>query len=265
MFISKTNVLKGRSPSVVSGVSSDLPSNVTSADFSLNYTASGERLTLSFGSVSNVEYIAVCASNLGASGRITVRNGQSTATFNSVRGQYLIGREHVCMFNFDRESFSDLIIVVDSDSASVRPTVSYVAAGESIEVPNDGESGGYNRNWLTRSTVNRNVTNGNGAPITNLKRKVALNGSLSLPNMTTEFCYNDWQEFLDYAESGPFFICEQQTVVPFITNYATYRDNGALPESSYICFNPRFTAPKAHNSTRALNDISIGFSCYNGL
>lgn len=264
MFISKSNALYGRTPNILEGVSSDTPSAISNPDFSVNYTASGGRIVLSFGAVSSLDYIAVCASNLGTSGKITVRNGDSSAGYNSVRGQYLNERDHVCMFNFERENFSNLKIVVDSENSNSPPTIFYIAAGQSIKVPNGGETAGYQRNWLGRGYQSRVQGNDLAAPIAYLQRRVALNGSLNLPNMTKGFTRTEIQEFYDYALSQPFFVCEQEDLVTF-SNYESYRSAGGLPEASYICFNPSFTAPTAHSATRALNDFKLSFECYNGL
>lgn len=265
MFISKSNAILGRTPNVTTGASSDLPSNMTTPDFSVNYTSSGERLVMSFGAVFDLDYVAVCASNLGVGGQITARNGTSSAGYNSIRGQYITERDHVCMFNFERETFSNLIIVVDSNDIARRPIVSFVAAGKSIQVPNGGENAGYDRNWQTRSAESRVVSNSLSAPVANLKKSTALSGNLTLPNMRTDFMRTEWQEFIDFASSEPFFICEQENIVPNTSRYEDYRDTGGLPESSYICYQPRFQAPKAHSATRALQNLSIRFNCYNGL
>lgn len=260
MFISKTNVLAGLSPTLVEGSSGDLPSNVTDPDFSLNYTASDSRLQMQFGSVPNCNYVAVVASNFDTgTGSVTVRNGTSSATIDSIRGQYAGARSHVLMFVFEEETIGDLRVVVDSKVSNNRPTLSYVAAGQAILVPNRGETAGYERQWQTRGIKSRVQSNAFGSPIASLVQREALKGKLNLPNMLRTFTEGEWQDFLDHSAEQPFFICEQSTVVEYAA------ETGYYPQASYICFEPKFSAPKAHAQTRSLNNLTMQFKVYNGL
>jgi len=268
VFISKNNVLAGRTPSVTTGVGTDLPSNMSSPDFSLSYTASGTRLVINYGNVGQIDYVAVCASNYagGSDARITVRNGTSSAGATSVRGIYTANRPHVCMFNFDRESVTELIIVIDSEQTSKLPTVHYIAAGEALQVPNGGEVSGYARQWLTRGVETRTQGNDLAAPIASLRKRVGLSGSINIPNMLNSFVRDEWQQFLDFASAQPFFICEQENLIGVSdTDEDIKREQGYLPEASYMCYNPKFTAPRAHSDTRALQNLQLRFDCYNGL
>lgn len=268
MFISKSNSLIARNPSVTTGVGTDLPSNMSSPDFSLSYTASGSRLVINYGGVGQLDYVAVCASNFvgGTGARITVRDGSTSAGYESVRGQYTAERPHVCMFNFERQSFTELIIVIDSETASKKPTVHYIAAGQAMQVPNGGEVSGYARQWLTRGVETRTQGNDLAAPIASLRKRVGLSGSISIPNMKNSFVRDDWQEFLDFASTQPFFMCEQESLFVVRDNDEdSQRALGYLPESSYMCYNPKFTAPKSHSDTRALQNLQLRFDCYNGL
>lgn len=259
MFISKSNIIRGRTPSLLEGISSDLPTNITNPDFSVNYTASSSRVVFSFGNVGVIDYVAVCASGF-AGGDVAVRNGESTINFDASLGRYDDAeREHVLMFNFASQNVTDLRIVVDSRSAALFPTVSFVAAGRYMQVPNGGETSGYRRNWLTRNYMQRTQTNSDAAPVTSLVKRMPLKGSLSLPNMLNNFTLGEWQDFLDFVVSEPFFICEQDSIVPYTA------DSGYTPQASYICYNAKFSAPTAHNATRALNNLKIDFECFNGL
>lgn len=249
MFISKTNILKGISPLIIDGASSDLPSNITNADFSANYTGSGERVVIKFGPKLNLSYVAVSAFGIGSSGRIVVRNGESGPGYDSVRGEYATVDNHVCMFAFPAEDFTDLVIVVDSENPAVLPTINYVAAGQAVEIPNGGEVGGYLRNSLIPATKSRTITGENAAPVANLTYKQSLRGSLTLPNMRSEFVRGDWFEFQKLAATQPFFIV----------------DDINSPQYSVCGFEPQFSAPRAHQATRSLENVSINFRVYNGL
>ena len=259
MFISKSNAIRNLTPTIREGAGTDLPSNMVNPDFSVSYTAGDTRLVISLGAISSIDYVAIAGINFGAgTGRVVVRDGQSTATNDARLGQYNVERDHVLMFNFERRNFTYCIIVIDTERANVRPTINLLAAGQAIQVPNGGETAGYSYNSLTRPIESRTTGNDNAAPVANLIKRVALRGNLTLPNMTREFALTEWQQFYDYAVRNPFFICEQAT-------------NALTPDRlndawrSYVCFNPQFNAPKAHAMTRALMDLSLGFSCYNGL
>ena len=249
MYITKTNIIKGVTPSIIDGASNDLPSNITNPDFSANYTGSGQRVVIKFGPKLNLSYIAVSAFGVGSAGRIVVRNGETTVGYNSVRGEYATTDSHVCMFAFESEDFSDLVVVVDSENPALLPTINYVAAGEAVQIPNGGEIGGYLRNSLIPATKSRTITGENAAPVANLTYKQSLRGSLSLPNMRSEFVRGDWLEFQKMAATQPFFIV----------------DDINSPQYSICGFEPQFSAPRAHQATRSLENVSISFRVYNGL
>ena len=250
MFITKSNVIRGATPSFIEGIGTDLPTNITSPDFSANYTCGASRAVLSFGARSKLSYVAISVSNMGPSGRILARNGENTGGVSSVRGEYNPTiRSHVCMFAFESENFSDLRIVVDTEDASRFPVINYISAGEAIEVPNFGYVGGYTRNSLTQAIKSRTISNQNAAPVANLIQRVPLTGTISLPNMTADFVKGDWFDFQLFATQEPFFIV----------------DNKDNPEESVCGFEPRFSAPKAHAQTRSLENVSIRFKVHNGL
>ena len=128
-------------------------------------------------------------------------------------------------------------------------SVSYIAAGDYFEVPNGGEQSGYARNWLARGVKQRVTTNNAAAPVASVYERMPLKGQLKLPNARIAFALTEWQKFFDFAIELPFFI----------------REVDELPESTSLCFNPNFDAPKAHASTRELVSLSISFDVYNGL
>lgn len=258
MFISKTNQAKNITPIIREGAGNNPPSNMTNPDFSVFYQSSAQRLVISFGAQSNVDYVGIAAQNTGAgTGRIAVRDGQDTPTYNSVIGQYNVEREHVTMFCFERRSFTDMIIVIDSERASALPLVRFLAFGQAVNVPNGGEVSGFGYNELTRAVQSRTITGETAAPIGNLIKRQPLRGNLSLPNMRKEWVLTEWQQVQDLAVSQPFFICAQDGVITDRNNNDAWR--------SVLCFDPQFRAPTAHSATRALMDVNLSFRCYNGL
>ena len=243
MFITQSNAIKGLSPNITTGLGTDLPSNVTSSDFSLNYTSTNATLTMEFGAISNVSYVAVSSLNLS---RMAVYDGSTLIK----RADLSLGGVGVLVF--DLRNFSNLKILAASNTN--KPTVAHVAAGVALQIPNGGETSGYNRNYLTRAKETRVISSDLGAPVSSLQKSVPLSGSLNLPNMTKEFTLTSWQSVLSFLATGEVF---------YITEQSDLLNDEA--DASYACFNPKFSAPTAHSQTRSLNDVKLGFSCYNGI
>jgi hypothetical protein len=252
MKISKTNQLLGLTPTISVGSSSDTAKDLTDPDHSTNYTSSNTQyMTVDFGAQASVNYVAVSGHNVtnssSGTGRITVQDGGGSPVAQITD----LARNNVTVIYFDTQTFTNLRVVFEAigghDNGGV--TVSYIAAGQAFDVPNFGEVGGHNRNALTRSLRSRVTTNSIAAPVAITKVREALKGRLNLPNMTKEFVRGEWQTFLDFSTTQPFFILEDETDF----------------SSAYTCFEPTYQAPRAHGQTRALDNISIGFKVFNGL
>lgn len=244
MFIAKENVLSGTSPSVISGVGTDLSSNMTNSDHSLVYTT-GNSITVQFFALFEIDYFALSGLNLGGS---TVRITNGTDFSIQVEPE----RNNVIMFVFERRSFSALQLQITIPKGNI--VISHVSAGKAMQIPNGGVTSGHSRQWLNRNYKARTITSNIGAPIASLLKREALKGSLKLPNMPNDFVRGDWQEFSDFASTGEVF---------YITEQADILD--PLPESSYACFSPVFSAPTAHPLTTEIQNINFRFNVYNGL
>lgn len=256
MIITTSNVLSGRTPTISTGASTSIPSNITSPDFSLNYQSSDQlRLTADFGATGVINYIAVAGINIrgDGSGSARVRALDGATLIQTVN----IKRNGVTVVAFEPQSFTNLRIGLYNGDGVLNPILTYAAAGVAITVPNHGENAGYDRQFLNRNIKAKTVINSMAAPITTLKKRIQANGNLALPNMTKAFSENEWQDFLDFASENVFFIREQDT----ISDNVNSGDN----VSSYLCYDISDTKAKAHSSTRALNDLSISFKVYNGL
>lgn len=253
MYIPTNNVLATLTPTVSSGLSSDLPSNITSGDYSLNYTSSSSTFVCEFTVNSNVGYVAISASNLTGS-TVEVRekqSGLSAGVARFIRVSENLTRDNVLMFVFEPAFARNIRISI---SGGGNPTINHIAAGQAVAIPNGGVSSGYGRQWLSRGVSSRTVNSGTAAPITTLVKRSPLRVSLNLPNMPNEFVYGSWQDFSDYVSTGQVF-------------YLTEQENFLVesPEQSYACFNPSFSAPKAHPQSRALQNLTFSCGCYNGL
>jgi len=242
MKLTKSNLIVGVTPSLITGGGSGALSELTVPDHSLVYTGDNtEPLEFSFGAVT-CGYVAVSGHNVAA-GEITILDGVTTITTVTTV------RTNIIMVTFEPDQvFTDLRVRLDNDENEAI-TVSYIAAGDFIDVPNGGEQGGYARNWLARPFKNKSAAGKNAAPTAVIRNRAPLKGTLQIANASTVFSRGDWQEFYDYAESSPFFI----------------REVDSLPESTVMAFEPKLEAPKAHGATRALDKLSLKFSVYNGL
>lgn len=250
MKISKSNVILGITPTVTTGGSSDNAVNICDADHSTNYTSSNNQyLTVDLGARAAIGYVAISGHNVTDSasntGRISIQDGASNL-FNLI-----LERNNTAMFYFEPRNFNNLRVVFEAigGHSNGGVTVSYIAAGAVMDVPNNGETAGYSRNHLTRGIKTRVTSNQKSQPVAIVKQAVQLSGTLNIPNATKVFSKNEWQNFLDFTTEQPFFILEDE--LDF--------------SSSYTCFEPKYSAPSAHSDTRSLNNISIGFKVYNGL
>lgn len=243
--ITTSNVLLGVTPTAVDGDVAGTPSNVTNPDHSLTFS-SGIAVTdfsLSFGVVASITYVALSGHDAAtpASATIELYDGLNLLDF------VVLTRNNNVMFTFASRTFTDLIIKFVTVPNTFQTTVSFIAAGKHILI-SGGEQAGYSRNWLKRHLRTKTQVGAQSSPIATTKRRKPLKTSLSLPNQVVAFSRDTWQTFLDFAETEPFFI----------------REVDALPESTYICYDP-VEDVQAHGQTRALDVLRLRFTAYNGL
>jgi len=257
MILTTSNILLGRTPTIVTGEDVNLdPAAITDPDFSANYTSTDQfRLTFDFGATTEINYVAYAGLKLKGSGdftsRVRIRDGSEIIATN------FIERDHCVVVTFEPRSFANLRVGMFNAAGNGNPFISFVAAGTAITIPNSGEIAGYNRQFLNRSIRLKTTLNSDAAPIASLKKKIAAKGLLSLPNMTQAFTETTWQDFLDFSAENNFFIREQGTVeAPLTTSF---------DQSGYLCYDLQANSVKAHAQTRLLNNLSIGFKVFNGL
>lgn len=260
MFITSSNILLNKTPSVITGENVNFsPSSIVDPDFSTLYqSASNTQLSFSFGVASNIDYVAFAGTNIKGNENFTssfvVKNGDTVIATTFVK------YDNCCVISFPRQSFSNLVVELNNPRGNQRPIVRFISAGQGFAAPNDGETAGYNRQFLNRNVRNRTTLNDSSAPIASLKTKVAATGRLSLPNMTKSFSENEWQDFLNFAVDNYFFIREQD-------NQEEIEGVGlqSLNNSAYLCYDVQNNSVSAHPQTRELNNIQVSFKVFNGL
>jgi hypothetical protein len=246
MIVTTSNQLIGVTPTVpIDAGVGEVPANITNPDHSLTYTSgtATSAFTVSFGAQSNISYVAISGHN------VALTNSSIISVFNGgVQLQTVtIARNHNLMFTFDLTNFSDLRVTFSVIPNNQSTTVSYIAAGTYLVVPR-GEQAGYSRQWLKRHLVAQTSTNLLSAPTGITQKRIALNGTLSIPNQTIDFIETNWQTFVDFTFTQPFFI----------------KEDDAKQESTYICYNPKHEVT-AHPLNRGLVNASVQFNSYNGL
>lgn len=238
MIISTSNQLAGVTPIVSFGGGTDQPANITNLDFALNYTASSPSIIIDFGALS-ASCVGVVAFNVG-SGYISVVDGiEVISTLN-------ITHDQVVMLTFDERVFSNMKVIIISQSGTL-PTVQYIAAGDSWELPHGGEQAGYKRMWLSHGVTSRIKENDQGFPTAELLTNTNMRLQLSIPNLTIDELRNYWLPFIDFAERdrNHFFIKESDDY-----------QSGNL--TCVVGFGIK-TSGEAHSETRALNNVQAQF------
>lgn len=245
MYITYDNRLKNTSPNVATGASGDVPSNMTSSDFSLNYTFATSTAGVVFGARANISHFALSGINI-ANKEISIRDNAE------VIASYTPSNNGVLVFLFERRDFVNLRLVIKGSGQPA--TIMHVSAGNTMKVPNGGETSGYARQWLTRGVKSRVAVNSLSQPIAALQKSETLKVTLSLPNMLTTWVESTWQGFLNRIAVGDcFYITEQDSVT------------SDKPQASYVCFEPDISAPTAHSQTRALQNLQLTCRAYNGI
>ena len=243
--ISTSNVLINQVPTITDPGIDEVAANISDPDHSLNYTCgtSTSDFAVIYGAHSNISYVAVSGHTAATPAPATVQLYNGAILVDSV----VISRNHNIMFTFPSQSFSNLIVKFLVTPDNFQSTVSYIAAGQHINLTY-GTQAGYKRNWLNRHTVQRTSTNLQVGPVSTTQRSKAMKGSLRLPNELASFAESNWQTFIDFSYEQPFFLKEVES----------------KPESTYICYDPKFD-DATHGSTTTLNALTLSFTLFNGL
>ena len=243
LSVSLTNPVLDTTPTVTNGGVGEVASYLTDPDHSSTFTSSGGTLSVSFGAIASISYVAVSGHTSTDAGSEVVQVWNGATLIDAVA----LTRNNNVMFTFADMSFTDLIIKFVPSQVNALITVSYIAAGQYMTIKK-GEQAGYSRLWLNRSLTQSTSTNFQSAPTAQLQKSKTLKGMLSLPNELSTFAETTWQTFNDFSLSQPFFI----------------KEAASKPQSSYICYNP-ISGVKAHPLNRALDAITLKFNAYNGL
>jgi len=245
LSITSSNVLTGVTPVVTDGAIGAVPTNVVNPDHSLTLS-SGIAVTdfsISFGATASISYLAISGHDAATPANATIQLFDDVTLIDSVA----LTRNNNVMFTFNAQTFTDLIVKFVTVPNTFVTTVSFIAAGNHLSITT-GEQAGYVRGWLKRHLRQKTTTGLQSSPIATTKRRRPIKLNLILPNEVVLFSRGDWQDFLDFAETQPFFIKEVES----------------LPESSYICYDP-IDNTAAHSQTRALDVLGLSFTAYNGL
>lgn len=261
MIVTTSNILLNVTPqSVNEGINPSFDAaSITDPDFSTFYSSSDNNfLTVSFGNVQPITYVALTGLNIQGN-----KNFTSYCTVldgGSAIARVYVSSNNAIVLSFPERSFSDLKVSIVNGKGDVPPRVSFIAAGNHLQIPNGGESAGYGRQFLNRNRKTVSSLNNLAAPTSYLTTKVVPKGTLKIPNVTRDFSETEWQTFLDFSDLNYFFIREQDPI-PTIEGIMEVTSNN----SAYLCFEPTGIKATAHAQTRALNNLSISFKVFTGL
>ena len=245
LSISTSNVLEGVTPTIVDPGTGEVAVNISDPDHSLNYTCgtSTGHFEVNYGAKTNISYVAISGHTAATPANATIELYDDALLIDSV----VLKRNNNVMFTFAEMSFTELKVRFVTVPNNFQMTVSFIAAGQHLDLLT-GEQSGYKRNWLNRHKMQRTTTNLEVGPVSSLTQNKSLPGALVVPNSVVADLQDTWQDFIDFAFDQPFFIKEVE----------------AKPESSYICFDPKFDT-NSHSQTLKLDVLKLKFTVYNGL
>lgn len=238
MIISKSNIIKNSPISIdVGSLSSGSIEDILNPDFSLPITATVETLTFILDNVGECNYVALHGLDIPLGCGIQVINGDSTSNYiiNNFKG----GKNLVFYFETPFTG-GDLTITL---SAVGPKTVSYCQAGMSSKI-SWGVNSGQSLYYFGKTSRERVTTNQRGVPTNRVVEEVSPTLSINIRNMPKDWARTDLQEIIThYNECGILSILDYETEI--------------RPHESVAGFDLRTMAPKAHDSTISLVNITM--------
>lgn len=248
--------------------------NMADPSFSTKYTSAGSTAIFNirktfFSDKFKMGYIAIFGHNIctnGAEIEVRIQHGpsgplQTTAISCTVPA----GPNHVIFIPTESEIFlvAQIDVEITKNVTADQITITGIAAGRIMDVPNGGEQAGYNRLWLTRNKKQRVTINDAAGPVGILSRAVTKKATLSVPHASKALVEGStWNAFLDHVyNDGYFFVLENDGGPVTADHYPVVAENNL---SAYMCFDADVTV-KAHPQTRQLSSFDVTFSAYSGL
>lgn len=234
--------------------------NMEDPSFSTSYTSAGSvadfNIQKQFSTPGiDVGYVAVFGHNIGANGATVVIKvdgvTKDTITFPA-------GTNNVIMSTFTEVSGAlDIDIEIEKNVAADQITITGIAAGKYLDVPNGGEQGGFSRAFLTRSKRVRAQGSTDVGPVAILTQSVSRQVRLSVDAATLTFIEgDDWASLLDLAFNEGYLIIKE-----FDGSVSGVADD---PLTSCLAYGIEIPPPRAHPSTRKLVGFDIQFRAYTG-
>ena len=165
---------------------------------------------------------------------------------------YAVGDEpRTIMFDFSSiaQSCRRIIFSVTKDTPGQSVTLTHIAAGQVLTVPNGGYASGFKIPWLGRNKVQRAKINYAVGPTALVNTQDANETTLTIRNMPKSYAETTWLDFLDFAFENAFFV----------------RGLDDEYESSYLGFDIKPSIPTAHSNTKELVNVNLKHSTYVGI
>lgn len=248
--------------------------NMEDISFSTKYTSAGSASIFNvrktfYADSFTMDYIAIFGHNIGVGGAdidVNLLYG-SGSPYQAATLSYTVpvGPNRVIFISTEStiNQVAQIDVEITKNVAANQITITGIAAGQIMDIPNGGEQSGYERLWLARSKKQRVATNDAVGPVGILSRTVSKRGRLSVPNASKSFVEGStWNAFLDHAYNDGYFFIKENDGGPLVSDdYPVVSDN---PQSSYLCFDPDVKV-KAHPQTRQLSGFDVSFSAYTGV
>lgn len=202
--------------------------------------------------VSGVTYVGIAGHNIGTLGAtITVNNHGTNDVLN-----YAPIDDRPLMFALTARTGGTFRITITKPMATDVVRISHIAAGQTTDLTGTTTGGqvverDYQSNY-PRAPMNlnrrvRSVINESGAPTSTLVKTISTKMSLNISNMPTPFAEVQLLQYQRFWVENGFFI-----------------QNDDKASQTYLAFQFIPSAPKSHNATREVVNLSYSFLSYNG-
>lgn len=246
MKISSSNFIPDAAIVVDEDSSIQNPDDVKTFDFAEKYFSAGTaaqlRMTITLAAASPLSYVAIAGHTLLGTTEVRI-DTVLVASF------IITDNRTTCQTLYFAEISGTVIELTFTKAASSNVyAISHIAAGETFDVPNKGETSGFSRSWLTPSKKQQVVLSDSAAPTSIINKSIAEKATLNLPNMPKAIAEGSYRDLCDFIIANAFFILEQE----------------AVANSSYLCFDAKINPPKAHSDTRELVNSGFSFRAFTG-
>lgn len=241
MIISKTNNVSSNTLVLTVGTLDDGDiNNLKDPDFSLNATSSSATWTFTCGTVTLADYIGLHGLSLPINAVVTVTLGGFNKSFTITNEK----TKNLVFFVTPRVATGTLTVSIAGAGSK---TISYVAAGSAVTIPNSGVRSGQNLSYFGNNQRNRSAVTDRGLPTTRQTQTFNPTVALSIPTPTKTFIRTELQNIFNlYNSLG-------------ILSMRDYETDTGFENESYAAFDLKGDRAKAHESSTAIVKFNMSY------